>query len=37
VASLDDHSRLSPHAQFYPRQKITALLDYLRQLSSGVG
>ena len=31
VASLDDHSRLSPHAQFYPHQKITALLDCLRQ------
>src|SRR6516162_4183681 len=31
VATLDDHSRLSPHAQFYPHQKITALLDCLRQ------
>jgi putative transposase len=31
LATLDDHSRLSPHAQFYPHQKITALLDCLRQ------
>jgi putative transposase len=31
VATLDDYSRLSPHAQFYPHQKITALLDCLRQ------
>jgi len=31
VATLDDHSRLSPHAQFYSQQKITQLLDCLRQ------
>lgn len=31
IATIDDHSRLSPHAQFYPNQKITALLDCLRQ------
>jgi putative transposase len=31
VATLDDYSRLSPHSQFYPHQKITALLDCLRQ------
>lgn len=31
IATLDDHSRLVPHAQFYNDQKIVALLDCLRQ------
>jgi putative transposase len=31
IATLDDHSRLSPHAQFYPAAKIIQLLDCLRQ------
>jgi putative transposase len=31
IATLDDHSRLIPHAQFYPGAKITHLLDCLRQ------
>lgn len=31
IATLDDHSRLIPHAQFYPQQKIRELLDCLRQ------
>lgn len=31
IATLDDHSRLVPHAQFYAQQKITQLLDCLRQ------
>lgn len=31
IATLDDCSRLSPHGQFYPVAKITALLDCLRQ------
>lgn len=31
IATLDDHSRLVPHAQFYTDQKIVALLDCLRQ------
>jgi transposase InsO family protein len=31
IATLDDHSRLIPHAQFYSQTKITQLLDCLRQ------
>jgi putative transposase len=31
IATLDDHSRLIPHAQFYSQQKIRELLDCLRQ------
>jgi putative transposase len=31
IATLDDHSRLVPHAQFYSQQKIRELLDCLRQ------
>ena len=31
IATLDDHSRLIPHGQFYSQQKITELLDCLRQ------
>lgn len=31
IATLDDHSRLSPHAQFYPMAKMPQLLDCLRQ------
>lgn len=31
IATLDDHSRLIPHAQFYSQPKITQLLDCLRQ------
>lgn len=31
IATLDDHSRLIPHAQFYAQTKITQLLDCLRQ------
>jgi transposase InsO family protein len=37
VATLDDHSRLCPHAQFYPHQKLPALLDCLRQSFSRRG
>ncbi len=31
IATLDDHSRLIPHAQFYAQPKITQLLDCLRR------
>jgi transposase InsO family protein len=37
VATLDDHSRLVPRAQFYTDQKIVALLDCLRQAFSRRG
>ena len=37
VATLDDHSRLCPHAQFYPHQKLPALLDCLQQSFSRRG
>jgi hypothetical protein len=30
IPTLDDHSRLIPHAQFYAQTKITQLLDRLR-------
>jgi transposase InsO family protein len=31
IAFLDDHSRLVPHAQFYPSERLDCFLDALRQ------
>lgn len=31
IAFLDDHSRLIPHAQFYPSERLECFLDALRQ------
>jgi transposase InsO family protein len=36
-ATLDDASRLIPHAQFYPRQGLDACLDCLRQARAARG
>jgi putative transposase len=38
IAFLDDHSRLIPHAQFYPSERLECFLDALRQalLTRGV-
>jgi putative transposase len=36
-ATLDDASRLIPHAQFYPNQGLDCFLDCLRQAISGRG
>ena len=36
-ATLDDASRLIPHAQFYPNQGLDSFLDCLRQAISARG